>query len=119
VVRKTVGYARFEGENARNALSEVYRFLNPLLNYWYPALRLIAKEKLPSGRYKKIYEKDPKTPYQRLLESACISGECKKELTRRAALFNPVELKRALDRARDRLLKLSVIQSILPSGKVS
>jgi hypothetical protein len=119
VVRKTVGYARFEGENARKALSEVYRFLNPLLNYWYPTLRLIAKEKLPSGRYKKIYEKYPKTPYQRLLESAHISDECKKELTRRAALFNPIELKRALDQARDRLLKLSVIQSILPSDKVS
>jgi hypothetical protein len=47
VVRKTVGYARFEGQNAFNALSDVYRFLNPLLNYWYPTLRLIAKEKLP------------------------------------------------------------------------
>src|SRR5215510_8163447 len=69
VVRKTVGYARFEGQNAYNALSDVYCYLNPLLNYFYPTLRLIAKEKLPSGRYKKIYEKDPKTPYQRLIES--------------------------------------------------
>jgi hypothetical protein len=119
VVRKTVGYARFEGENAQKALSEVYRFLNPLLNYWYPTLRLIAKEKLPSGRYKKIYEKEAKTPCQRLLESPDLSEECKAELRRRAALLNPVELKRALDEARDRLLKLSVIESIIPSTKVS
>jgi hypothetical protein len=49
-VRKTVGYGRFEGENALKALSDVYRFLNPLLNYWDPTMRLIAKEKLPSGR---------------------------------------------------------------------
>ena len=119
VVRKTVGYARFEGENALNALAEVYRFLNPLLNYWYPALRLIAKEKLPSGRYKKIYEKDPKTPCRRLLESPDLSNECKDELNRRAALLNPVELKHRLDQARDRLLKLSVIESTIPSGKVS
>jgi hypothetical protein len=69
VVRKTIGYARFEGEDAVNALAEVYCYLNPLLNYWYPTLRLIAKEKLPSGRYKKIYEKGAKTPYQRLLEA--------------------------------------------------
>jgi hypothetical protein len=119
VVRKTVGYGRFEGEKALNALCDVYRFLNPLLNYWYPTLRLTAKEKLPSGRYKKIYEKEPKTPCQRLLESSDVSDECKAELCRRAALFNPIQLKRALDEAKDRLLKLSVIESIIPSSKVS
>jgi hypothetical protein len=119
VVRKTVGYARFEGQNAFIALSDVYRFLNPLLNYWYPTLRLIAKEKLPSGRYKKIYEKEAKTPYQRLLESPDISDECKEELTRRAVLLNPIALKYELDKARDRLLKLSVIESSIPVTKVS
>jgi hypothetical protein len=119
VVRKTVGYARFEGQNACDALAEVYRFLNPLLNYWYPTLRLIAKEKLPSGRYKKIYEKEPKTPYQQLLESLDVSDECKTELRRRKAALNPVELKRTLDQARDRLLKLSVFESSIPSSKVS
>jgi len=119
VVRKTVGYARFEGQDALNALADVYRFLNPLLNYWYPTFRLIAKEKLSSGRYKKIYEKEAKTPYQRLLESAYISEECKAELHRRAASLNPVTLKRSMDKARDRLLKLSVIESNIPSGKVS
>jgi hypothetical protein len=119
VVRKTVGYGRFEGQNALNALSEVYQFLNPLLNYWYPTLRLIAKDKLPSGRYKKIYEKEPKTPYQRLLESLDVSEESKRELRRRAGLLNPVELKRGLDEARDRPLKLTVIESSIVSSKVS
>ena len=82
-------------------------------------MRLTAKEKLPSGRYRKIYEKEPKTPYQRLLESAHISDECKEELRRRAGLFNPIALKRQMDEAVDRLLKLSVIQSNVPSDKVS
>jgi hypothetical protein len=118
-VRKTVGYARFEGEKAQLALAEVYRFLNPLLNYFYPTMRLIAKEKLPSGRYKKIYEKEPKTPYQRLLVSPDINDECKAELRRRKATLNPVQLKRSMDSARDKLLKLSVIQSSIPSSEVS
>jgi hypothetical protein len=118
-VRKTVGHARFEGEDALNALAEAYRFLNPLLNYWYPAMRLMAKEKLPSGRYKRIYGKEARTPYQRLLESPDVSNECKEELRRRASLLNPVALKRGMDEARDRLLKLSVIEPIIPSGKVS
>jgi len=119
VVRKTVGYSRFEGEKASEALNQVYSFLNPLLNYWYPTLRLSAKEKLPSGRYKKIYEKEPKTPYQRLLESSDISDECKTELRRRASLLNPVKLKQSLNEALDRLLKLSVIESKIPSSNVS
>ena len=115
VVRKTVGYARFEGVKAQKALAEVYRYLTPLLNYWYPTLRLIAKEKLPSGRYKKIYEKDAKTPYQRLLESPDITDECKAELKRRAASLNPVKLKQKMDKARERLLKLSVNETIISS----
>jgi hypothetical protein len=119
VVRKTVGYERFEGEKAAQALADVYRFLNPLLNYWYPTMRLIGKDKLPSGRYKKIYEKDPKPPYQRLLESADISNECKEELRRRAAILNPIELKRQLDIARERLLNICVKDAHIPSTKVS
>ena len=118
-VRKTVGYDRFEGEKAVKALADVYRFLNPLLNYWYPTMRLIAKEKLPSGKYKKIYEKDPKPPYRRLLESPDLSDDCKAELRRRAGRFNPIDLKRHMDEARYRLLKLSVIEATIPSTKVS
>jgi hypothetical protein len=118
VVRKTVGYSRFEGSKALKTLTEVYRYLNPLLNFWYPTMRLIAKEKLSSGRYKKIYEKDPKPPYMRLLESHFIRDECKAELLGRAAIFNPIELKRKMDKARERLLKLSVIESNIPSSKV-
>jgi len=119
VVRKTVGYARFQGENALKALQDVYRFLNPLLNYFYPTMQLIAKERLSCGRYKKIYAKDPKSPYQRLLESAHISDQCKAELLRRMAVLNPVTLKHQLNAARERLLKLSLIQSTVPSDRVS
>jgi hypothetical protein len=109
VVRKTVGYARFEGEEAHKALADVYQALSPLLNYWYPTLQLVAKERLPSGRYKKIYAKNPKTPYQRLLESADVSEESKAELRSRRALQNPIALKHALNEARQKLLKLSQI----------
>jgi hypothetical protein len=119
VVRKTVGYYRFEGEKALNALAEVYRFLNPLLNYYCPTIRLTAREKQPSGRYKKIYEKEPKTPCQRLLESPHISEESKEELRRRAALLNPIDLKRNMDNAREQLIKLAVIESMMPASKVS
>jgi hypothetical protein len=95
-----------------DALEAVYRCLNPLLNYWYPMLRLIAKEKQASGRYKKIYEKVPKTHCQRLLESPDLNEKHKAELRRRLALFNPVTLKRKMDEARERILKLAVQKGI-------
>jgi hypothetical protein len=90
-----------------------------LLYYFYPTIRLIAKEKLSSGRYKKNYEKEQKPPYQQLLVSPDISDECKEEFLRRKPDLNPVYLKYTLDKARDQLLKLSVIEAIIPSDKVS
>ena len=59
---------RAEGDEVFSALQKVYSYLNPLINYFYPAKKLIAKQKLPNGKMKKIYQKELKTPYQRLLE---------------------------------------------------
>jgi hypothetical protein len=106
-VRKTVGYFRFDTPQECDALAEVYRWLCPLHNYWMPSFRLIAKEKKADGRYKKIYEKQPKSPYQRLMESEYVSKECKTELERRRALENPVEVNRNLNEAVRLLLKLN------------
>jgi hypothetical protein len=119
VVRKTVGYNRFEGEDARAALAEVYKHLNPLRNYWFPTFKLIAKEKLPSGRYKKIYEKEVKTPCQKLLESPDVSDESKEKLRRRAEHLNPVALQYALNEAKLRLLKLTTKENTLPYREAS
>jgi hypothetical protein len=106
-VRKTVGYFRFDTSEECDALAGVYRWLCPLHNYWMPSFRLIAKEKQADGRYKKIYERQPRTPYQRLMESPDISQECKTELEQRRVLQNPVELNRNLNGAVGLLLKLN------------
>jgi hypothetical protein len=106
IVRKTVGYYRYDTDAETEALQEVYKFLCPLVNYWYPSIKIKGKERLKNGKYKKNYDV-PKTPYQRLLESPDISNEAKDELRRRAALINPVTQKRLVNRALARLLKLN------------
>jgi hypothetical protein len=106
-VRKTVGYFRFDTPAEHAALAEVYRFLCPLYNYWYPSFKLIDKVKRDDGRYRKVYEKAPKTPCERLLESPDISEECKAELRRRKALYNPVVLNSGLNEAVGRLLHIN------------
>jgi hypothetical protein len=57
-----------------------------------PSFRLIAKEKQADGRCRKVYEKEPRTPYERLMESPDVSEECKAELLRRRAGYNPVAM---------------------------
>jgi hypothetical protein len=47
-----------------------------------------------------------------LLESPDLGEAYKAELRRRAALFNPVTLKREMDEARERLLKLAAQRGI-------
>ena len=98
-VRKTVGYFRFDTQAEQEALAEVYTYLCPLYNYWYPSFSLIDKVKQADGRYKKVYEKAPVTPYQRLLESPLVSDECKGELKRRKGEQNPVVLNTKLNEA--------------------
>ena len=52
-MRKTIGYHRFDTEVCHAALAEVYRHTNPLTKFWHPSVNIIAKQKLPNGRYKK------------------------------------------------------------------
>jgi hypothetical protein len=106
-VRKTVGYFRFDTPAEHAALAEVYRFLCPLYNYWYRSFKLIDKVQLENGRYKKVYEKEPKSPCERLLESPDVTDECKAELRRRKALYNPVDLSRSLNEAVEKLLQIN------------
>jgi hypothetical protein len=72
-----------------------------------PSFRLAAKEKQADGRCRKVYEKEPRTPYERLMESPDVSEECKAELLRRKAGNNPVELNRRLNEAVGQILKLN------------
>jgi hypothetical protein len=73
--RKTAGDFRFGTEAGRAALAEGCRRLCPLYNYWMPLFRLVAEERREGGRYRKACEKEPGTPYERLMESPDISEE--------------------------------------------
>jgi len=67
----------------------------------------VAKEKLADGRYKKVYEKRPRTPCERLLESADVCEADKAELRQRRSALNPVEVNRRLNGAVALLLDMN------------
>jgi hypothetical protein len=106
-VRKTVGYYRFDTQEECDALAKVYECLCPLYNYWFHSAKLLGRQQKPNGRWKKIYEKDPKTPYERLMESPDVSDESKAELRKRKSEQNPVALNRQLNEAVERLLQIN------------
>jgi hypothetical protein len=78
-----------------------------LYNYWYSSFRLTGGEKQGDWRYKKIYEKSPKTPFQRLIESPEVSEESKAELMRRKSACDLAELNRRLNEGTERFLQLN------------
>ena len=81
VVRRLVGYQRFEGEETRLVLAELYETYNLLVNYFFPSMKIISKERLDAKVIKK-YDK-AKTPYTRLMEHKDLADSVKTELTRR------------------------------------
>ena len=88
---------------ALEGLAEVYTFLYPLYNYGYPPFKRVSKEKQSDRRYKNIYEKKARTPYERPVASPDSSEECKAELRR--DLYNPVELNRGVKQGRRETLE--------------
>jgi hypothetical protein len=74
-------------------------------NHFSPSFKLLQKKKIRS-KYRKKYE-EPKTPYQRLMESNHVSEENKKLLKACNQELNPFKLKQKIER------KLKTIFSII------
>jgi len=105
VVRRTVGYDRWETQDELLLLETIYDDLRLYINFFQPSLKLIAKERID----KKIYKRyDPaKTPYQRVLERQDIPLEAKARLMNVYVQLNPAELRRRMDQKIARLWKIS------------
>ena len=76
-------------------------------NFFIPSVKLIEKKRIASKTIKR-YDK-PKTPYQRLLEadSEHIPEETKIELKKLYQTLDPFELRDAIEKKTNKILKLS------------
>jgi hypothetical protein len=96
-VRELFGYERFDEEHLVALMNEIYtQYWNPLQNLFIPNYKLKEKVRI-GGRIIKKYDQ-PKTPFQRLMESERLTSAQKEELLNRKADLNPFELKRNLER---------------------
>lgn len=96
-VRELFGYERFDCQDFIPLMNEIYQaYWNPLWNYFTPLMKLKSKERIGSKVIKK-YD-DPKTPYQRLLESPGLTSQQKRLLIQTFRAKNPFWLKQQLDK---------------------
>ena len=94
-------------EEAYAALKKVYSYLNPLINYFYPTKKTIDKKTLPNGKVKKIFEKQLKTPYERLLEHPGVSEQDKKRAMRIKVTLDIITLHEKLEKACEELFRIA------------
>lgn len=106
IVRKTVGYLRYDREEQLKLLNQLYELLNPYNNYFQPVLKLIRKER-QGAKVKKTYDL-AQTPYQRIQASPDISEEQKLLLKENYAMLNPVALKRNICLLQEKLFHSSL-----------
>ena len=105
VVRRAVGYLRYDSEEELALLNELYADLRLYTNYFQPSMKLVEKRR-EGSQVKKRYDQ-PRTPYQRVIESEPISKAQKQKLRRQYEELNPAELKRQITRLQNRLIEIA------------
>ena len=94
VVRRAVGYQRFDTSAQLELLNQLYQRLRLQVNFFNPQMKLLRKERHGS-RIRRLYDR-PQTPYQRLLASPAIPANTKRQLQRCYQSLNPALLHRQI-----------------------
>lgn len=99
------GYGRYAEPETTEAMNEVAREQSLFDNLYRPTLKLLSKTKV-GHKYRKRFEKDPKTPAQRVLESADVPEEGKARVRALLAQNDPLTLLRRIESAWERLRRI-------------
>jgi hypothetical protein len=102
VVRRAVGYGRYDNPEQLDLLNTLYARLHLYVNFFLPVMKLEEKVRIGS-RVKRVYD-DPLTPYARVLASDHVSDEDKAELREAYGYLDLIELRRRIDELQEQLL---------------
>ena len=96
-VRQLFGHDRFEHPELVALMNDLYaKEWSQFTNHFKPTFKLLGREK-KDGKTKRIYEKKPRTPYERLLVSPDIPEATKARLRAEHAALDPFELKKSIE----------------------
>ena len=105
VVRRIVGYRRFEGLEAAAMLAQLYRAMRLFVNFFQPSFKLADKSR-EGAKVRKRYH-PPATPYQRLRADPRTSGEVRARVEAIFATLDPVLLLQQIRSAQQGLVKIA------------
>ena len=96
-VRQLFGHERIGHSELVPLMNDLYaNEWSQFTNHFKPTFKLLKREK-KDGKTKRIYEKQPQTPYQRLLASPDIPEETKTRLRAEHAQLDPFALKKTIE----------------------
>jgi uncharacterized protein YueI len=105
IVRRLIGYDRFETETEQNLLENIYENLRLYTNFFQPVLKLVSKEHVDKKLIKRYDQ--AATPFQRILAAKDIPIETKAPLMNMYIQLNPVQLRSGIDSQVAKLWKIS------------
>jgi hypothetical protein len=124
VVRRHVGYGRYDTEVELQLLNQLYEYLRLYVNFFLPSQKLLQKTRRGS-RVHKRYDR-ARTPYRRVLDSQQVPEKCKKKLRSQYRKLNPAELYRQIRRLEEELLyrstqkwRAAAVDGAVAGGKAS
>ena len=96
-VRQLFGHERFGHPELVPLMNDLYaKEWSQFTNHFKPTFKLLKRVK-KDGKTKRIYEQQPRTPYQRLLESPDIPEATKTQLREEHARLDPFALKKSIE----------------------
>lgn len=115
VIRKFVGYDRFSGIVAGQALSQLYQSTRLYVNFFQPSFKLRKKTRHGSKVKKEYYP--PATPCERLLSHADVSESTRESLLHQRSTLDPVDLLHRIRKTQEALAGLTDSDSREPVGE--
>ena len=101
VVRRLVGYDRYDSRTALEALNRVYDLTRLYVNFFQPVMKLVHKSR-DGARVHKFYD-TAQTPYRRLLSAGILTEVKQQELAAMYHRLNPALLRRQINENLERL----------------
>lgn len=96
VIRRFLGYTRFDCPEIIVVMNELYDKLEIYLNHFVPSRKCLEKVRIGS-KYRRKYDK-AKTAYQRVLKYPAVDPSIKEKLKQEHETLNPLLLKNAVDK---------------------
>jgi hypothetical protein len=105
IVRRLVGYDRYENKAAFECLNRLYACLRLYTNFFQPSAKLVSKTR-HGATVHKVYD-TPKTPYRRLIESGTLAESTKTQLAVSYSCSDPVHLLKQINANLEQLWTLA------------